>query len=266
MAFLKKIPRWLLVLVLLALFGLVRTPIESKLRQDFVEANLLLPPPGHSAMQQMSQATLMGTLGGLRSLAAVWIGLEAFDDFSLKQWDELKRKYTIITNLEPRDENHWVLVVWHLGINATANMEIDESIPKLERQRRFFEYANTAIKLAEDGLKQNPDSAAIRLQLAEVYREKLKDPCETARVYKEAMYLEGALPYVERFHGYYLAQCPGKEKEAYDFLLELFHRSPRHRKEGLTNRIEELEEKLNIPESERLEFEQPVRPGMRRRK
>ena len=79
----------------------------------------------------------MGTLGGLRSLVATYLTLNAFEHFSTKSWDDLRANYLIITNLEPRDESHWVSVIWHIGINATANMEIDTRLPAFERERRF---------------------------------------------------------------------------------------------------------------------------------
>ena len=65
---LQRVPRLLLVLLLLAAFGVVRAPVEQRLRDRLVAANLLLPPPAQSAFEQMSQSALMGTLGGLRSL------------------------------------------------------------------------------------------------------------------------------------------------------------------------------------------------------
>ena len=46
-----------------------------------------------------------------------------------------------------------------------------------------------AIDLAEKGIKQLPKSAAIRIQLAEVYREKLKDNCATSRVYLSLIHI-----------------------------------------------------------------------------
>ena len=60
----RKIPRPLLILAILVGFGLLRGPCEDGLRKQFIEARLLLPPPGRTAMSQMSQSALIGTLGG----------------------------------------------------------------------------------------------------------------------------------------------------------------------------------------------------------
>ncbi|MEM9016860.1 MAG: hypothetical protein AAGC68_07580 [Verrucomicrobiota bacterium] len=261
---LNRVPRFVLVLLGLALFGLARAPLENPIRDRLVEANLLLPPPARSAMEQMGQSALMGTLGGLRSLVSSYLVLKAFDHFTLKEWEELKATYGVITALEPRDENHWRDVVWHIGINASANMQIDESIPAFERQRRFNEYTLEAIDLAEKGLEQNPDSAVIRLQLGEVYREKLDDYCETARIYGEMMDLPEAPGYAKRFYGYFLAQCPGKEQEAYDQLRPLYLEEKRQGKvltPSLIAWLKDLEKHLDISPRERIPEPYPIVPG-----
>lgn len=257
---LQRVPRPILVLCGLVLFGVVRAPVEQNLRDRLVAANLLLPPPAQSAFEQMSQSALMGTLGGLRSLVATFLTLEAYDHFGVKAWDDLRQTYQIITALEPRDETHWVSVIWHLGINATANMEYDEKLPAFERQRRFKQYAFDAIDFAERGLGQIPDSAAIRLQLAEVYREKLKDDCATARVYGDMIGLPDAPGYVRRFHGYFLARCPGKEKEAYDYLMALYREGEQQHLPTLIKEIKKLEEMLAVPSPQRIPDGDPDRP------
>lgn len=260
-ALLQKIPRWVLVLIGLAVFGLLRTPFEEPMRERMIEANLLLPPPAEDAMQQMSQSALMGTLGGLRTLVSSYLVLEAFGHFSTKDWEDLRRSYAIITSLEPRDENHWRDVVWHLGINATANMELDEAIPEFERKRRFNEYAVDAINFAEKGIQQNPDSVIIRQQLAEVYREKLKDFCATARVYEELVELPGAPQYAERFVGYFLAKCPGREREAYDQLRRLYYEGEYNHTASLIIELKDLEEKFDVLPALRIPDPYPDLPG-----
>ncbi len=262
---LQTIPRPIAAIALLALFGLVRSPVEDGVRERLVAARLLLPPPAQSAFEQMGQSALMGTLGGLRSLVASFLTLEAFEHFSTKSWDDLRQTYQIITSLEPRDESHWVSVIWHLGINATANMEIDERLPTFERERRFNEYAFQAIELAERGIAQLPESAAIRLQLAEVYREKLKDDCATARVYGGVIGLPGAPGYARRFHGYFMARCPGQEKEAYEYLMALYREGDSQHLPTLIKEIKNLEEKLSIPGPQRIPDADPDRPQKRPR-
>lgn len=258
---LQRLPRWILVLAALAVFGMIRLPIEEKLGNQLEENHLLLPPPAQDAVQQMSQSALMGTLGGLRTLVSSYLVLEAFEHFSSKQWEDLRRTYAIITSLEPRDENHWRDVVWHLGINATANMQLDESIPEFERNRRFNEYALLAVDLANQGIQQNPNSIIIRQQLAEVYREKLEDYCATARVYTELVEIPGAPQYSDRFVGYFLADCPGMERKAYDHLRRLYYEGEHNHLPSLIIKLKDLEETLDVLPALRIPTPYPTLPN-----
>ena len=262
---LQKVPRTILVLIGLILFGLIRTPFEDNARKGLVDSGMLLPPPGPSAMDQLSQSALMGTLGGLRSLVATYLVLEAYEHFSNKDWEELRNTYNVVVALEPYDESHWVSATWHLGINATANMELDEKLPKFERDRRFKEYAFQGIEFAERGMEQLPESYAIPVQMAEIYREKLEDNCATARVYKNAMDLPGAPGYLRRFYGYFLANCPGSEQEAYDHLIGLYREGRHQHKATLIKEIKNLEKKLDIPWSLRISDPDPDVESMKRR-
>ncbi len=262
----RKIPRIIYVVAGLSLFGLARSPFEDRLGKELTTANLLLPPPAQGAFDQMSQSALMGTLGGLRSLVATFLTLQAYEHFSNKAWDELRQTYQIITSLEPRDESHWVSVIWHIGINATANMQLDSKLPEFERERRFKEYALQAVAIAEKGIQQLPNSIDIRMQLAEVYREKLRDYCATSRVYGEVMELDGAPGYVERFHGYFMAKCPGKEQEAYDYLIGLYYEGEHQHLPSLIHEIKVLEEKLSIPLPRRIPDKDPDQKQTKRPK
>ncbi|MEM7697149.1 MAG: hypothetical protein AAF236_01955 [Verrucomicrobiota bacterium] len=243
----QKLPRFVWVLIGLIAFGLCRVPVERNLREQLIETHLLIPPPGQSARQQMSQSALMGLLGGLRSLLASFLVLKAHEEFSFKQWDDLRSTYEIVTNLEPRDESHWTSVIWHIGINATANMQIDESIPKFERDRRFQEYALEALAIGDNALEQLPESVDIRMQMVEVYREKLRDDCGAAKLYGEIVKLPDQPAFAKRFWGYFRARCPGEEREDYEYLFGLYAESKGNHLPTLIKEIKILEEELAVP-------------------
>ncbi len=244
---LKRAPRSLIVVICLLVFGLVRSPVEDRMRAGLEENRMLRELPGQGGMQAMGQSVLMGTLGGLRSLVASYLVIESYFHFSNQAWDENRRALIMATYLEPAEENHWVDLVWHRGINATAWVEVHSELPALERDLRYNEYVLDAIELARAGLEQLPDSIEIRKQLAEVYDGKLKDPCGTAEVYGEMIGLEGAPQFAERFYGYFLADCPGREREAYEHLIELYWEGEHHHLPTLIKKIRDLQQQLNVP-------------------
>ena len=60
-SFFRKIPRTIIVLIVLVAFGLVRTPFENRLGEQLIEAKLVVPPPGMTVLDQMGQSALMAT-------------------------------------------------------------------------------------------------------------------------------------------------------------------------------------------------------------
>ena len=245
MRFFRK--KWVLAIVLLAVFGMCRLPLEAALRKRLIETRLLQPPPAKSALSAMSQSVFMGTLGGMRSLVAFYLSLKAHDHFSHTEWSELDSTYKLITNLEPSEPFHWENWIWHIGINAVANVELySDHLIDFERDKLRMDYLKKAAEIGERAMKQHPRSAKIRHQLADVYREKLKDYCKAAELYKEMIGMPDAMGYTERFHYYFLAQCPGKEQEAYDGLIRLYQ-NENNRTASLIHWIKVLEDKLEIP-------------------
>ncbi|MDF1754175.1 MAG: hypothetical protein P1U89_15430 [Verrucomicrobiales bacterium] len=243
----SKLPNWLKIVLILAAFGLVRSPVENSLRRKMNTAGMLLPTPGHSAMAQMGQSALMGMLGGLRTLVATGYLLDSYRHFDNADWDANRKSLLLATYLEPTEESHWVDLVWHRGINAPAWLETRARLPEIEKRILYHEYTRDAIELGEAGLKNLPKSVEIRKQMAEVYREKIKDPCGTAKMYKEMLGLEGAPMYANRFYGYFLSECPGKEKEGYDHLVNLYWEGSHNHLPTLIKKILVLQEELDIP-------------------
>ncbi|NNE92563.1 MAG: hypothetical protein HKN23_13030 [Verrucomicrobiales bacterium] len=275
-AILEKYPRWIPIVAVILVFGLIRTPIEKSLRSQLIETHLLQPPPARTTLGALKQSSLMGMLGGLRSMVAVYLTLKAYEHFGVMEWDEVESTYDLITSLEPREEFHWVHRIWHRGINAVASVEVNDDLTPAERQRRFDLYSTQAIEIGEAALEQLPNSVKIREQMAEVYREKLRDYCGAAKMYGEMKDLPGAMQYSTRFYGYFLAKCPGNEQKAYDHLYGLYvetmsnldRKGERgfvdHRAPTLIITLKELEEKLDIPISQRIPDPHPDE-GLKRR-
>lgn len=242
----NRLPQWLIVLLCLLAFGLVRLPFEASLRKELSEARMILPLPGQTAIEQMGQSTLMGTLGGLRALVAGYLILESYHHFSNQNWDANKQALLMATFLEPTVESHWVALVWNRGINAPAWLEIHSDLPDFERDLRYKEYTLDAVALGKAGLHQIPDAVDLRLQIAEVYREKMEDYLGAAEMYRQLISLEGAPGYVSRFHGYFLYEG-GKKQEAYDHLIGLYWESERNHLPTLVKTLLDLQEDLEIP-------------------
>jgi len=64
--------------------------------------------------------------------------------------------------------------------------------------------------------------------------------------------LPGAPSYDRRFSAYELSYCDGREREAYERLRELYDEGEKERLPTLITRLKFLENKLGIPQDQRI--------------
>lgn len=249
----RLVKKLFLVVTLLLIGGMLRAPLEKRLHSELSAAGLLSSPPGESLREQMGQSATLAALGGLRSLVSIYMTLHAHDAWQMTDWETVERDYHIITTMQPRDVDSWIKGAWHLWANASANVELNESLPTALREKMRQEYADKGIGFLQQGIRNNPQAAKPWEELGFVYREKKHDYCAAAEAYRQAYARPNASAYLVRFVGYMLAQCPGHEREAYDYLRALYNEGDTHRRlPSVIVTLKQLEEKLNIPLIQRI--------------
>jgi hypothetical protein len=246
----KKI---LLTAAMLAVFGLLRIPFEDRIQQRLIDDQLLPPPPEIGLLDQMGQSAFLATLGGARSLVAVYMTLMAYDSWRYQDWEDLNAKYQVITSLNPKDEESWIAWGWHNAYNASANMEIRDDWQQYRRPQDFTredvadQFIDRGVEILRESVKNNPQSGKLYQELGRVLWKKDNDPCAAAVAYERAKNLPGSLGFTVRFQGYCMAQCSGREQEAYDYLIGLYHQGKKHRTESVIVTLKKLEKTLDIP-------------------
>lgn len=254
-----------LTLAALVVFGLVRTPVETRMTDRFIDAGLIDGLPLNEIRELAGQSVAFAVLGGLRPLLGIYLTLHAFDAWSFRKWETVEKDYRLITTLLPEDIDSYKTGAWHLAYNAAASALYDDpSTPEAVRERNSREWIDKGVAYLKDGIDHNPDSAVLHHELARIYHDKLDLPCLAAEHYRLSMEGDHPKPYARRFYGYFLARCPGREREAYDYLMSLYHESEFQRLPTLIQRLKELEAKLAIPESNRIPEKDPDEE-MRRR-
>lgn len=236
-----------MVFLLLLISGLIRVPWEKQLSANLITADLLLPPPGETLREQMGQSATLATLGGLRSLVSIYMTLHAHEAWQMTDWETVEHDYRMITTMSPRDIDNWIRGAWHMWANASANVEMNETIPKELKNKLQHEYIDKGIEILRQGARNNPESPKPWVELGYVLRLKKADFCGAAEAYKEALARPGAPGMITRFYGYMLAQCPGHEREAYDYLRKLYDEGEKHRQDSVIASLKDLELKLGIP-------------------
>jgi hypothetical protein len=245
--------RAIVVLAILVAVGALKLPIERDLtaqhRQEHfrgVEFNLDL-------REKIGQLGFIGALSGFRAIAADALFIQAHVAWERTEWGRILLLFRHITTLQPRVLLFWDTAAWHMAWNASVAAMNDQTQPRLalrvKAQREYFALGKDFL---ERGIKNNPDRPQLYEALARLYKEKYKDHERASEFYAKAAALPDAATFDPRFSAYELSYCEGREREAYERLRGLYDEGERERLPTLIARLKFLEDKLNIPQDQRI--------------
>lgn len=235
-------------------FGMVRMPLQNHILEQEKAEGLLQEPLHLDSSDYLEQQLAMVSLGGLRSLVAAFLSMEAFDCFLTSDWTNLERRYKQVTALAPHSDFYWDTGAWHLGSNASSDYLDNKMLSPMERREGFNKYIRKGRDFLRKGLQANPDSwflyNALGNMLSDTYRQ--PDFEQAAEAFRQARE-HGASYLTARKEFYALARVPSKAKEALELGKELF-KDPRNRTPSMVTNIFALENRLHVPEKDRIPF------------
>jgi len=213
----------------LAISGAIRMPIEQAMTEDYRERRIAAPKVSVETWNQMGQTGLAGTFGGLRSVMASMLSLEAQEHFSNQEWYELKQDYDVITSLDPYNPFYWSHGGWHLAYNAASWARNRHDLKPIQRDTMEREYLEAGDAFYRRGLKHLPEAHHLWGELGSLWSNKFKRPDfeRALEAYKMAASF-GKSPIYERRYVYLLAQIPGREVEGYYEARKLLEQDPNH--------------------------------------
>jgi len=249
------------VVVLAAVIGLgaLKLPIERNLavlhRQEHfrgVEFNLDL-------REKLGQLGFLAALSGFRAIVADALFIQAYSAWENTEWGRMLLLFRHVTTLQPRVLLFWDTAAWHMAWNASVAAMNDRNQPRLalrvKAQREYFALGKDFL---ERGIENNPDRPDLYEALARLYKEKYKDHERASEYYAKAATVPGAAPWDRRFSAYELSECEGREREAYERLRSLYDEGEKERLPTLIKRMKFLEDKLGIPQEQRIPQETKV--------
>lgn len=250
----------LIALLLIVLFGAGRLHFEQRLTEEHRAAFFHQAQLNLDLRQQLGQLGFLAALSGFRSCVADLLWIQAHSAWERTEWGRMKLLFDTVTSLQPRAVMFWDVAAWHMAWNASVAMLLDKSQPRealrVKAQREYF-------KIGEDfllrGIQNNPEKPLLYDRLGLLYREKFRDHEKAAAAYEKCASLRGAPEYAKRFAAYELALVPGREREAYNQLMDLYRRGKSEWLPTLLRRVGELEEKLNVPPEQRIHIPDPQR-------
>lgn len=242
-----------LALVFLLLFGAVRLPFEVRLDEAQREAYFRGASLDLELREQVGQLGFLAALGGFRSLLAAIFWIEAHNAWERLEWGRMAGLFQTVTALQPRSTLYWDIASWHMAWNASVAASHDETQPsEALRQRAQRQYFELGREFLDRGIRNNPDRHVLFERMGVLLRDKFEDHCAAADYFAKAAEFPEAPPYLARFAGYEMAKCEGREREAYDHLRALHELGEDQHLPSLLRYLQDLEEKLGIPEEERI--------------
>jgi hypothetical protein len=245
--------RTAVIILAVLLFGAVRLPMEHALAETHRELRFRAVDFNLDLREQLGQLGFVAALSGFRSLVADALFIEAHVAWERTEWGRVLLLFRQVTTLQPRALLFWDMAAWHMAWNASTAAMNDRAQPRLAlRIKSAREYFRLGKDFLERGIKNNPERPELYEALARLYRDKYEDHEHASEFFSKASALPGAHSYARRFAAYELAQCAGREREAYDQLRALYDSGEQERLPTLLRRLKELEIKLDIPPERRV--------------
>lgn len=240
--------------IALLLAGAAALPVQQHLATLRTTAGFSTEALTLSLRERVGQMAFLAALSGFRSFVAAMGWIETHIAWENTEWGRMAGLIDTVTTLQPKSLLYWDNGSWHMAwnaaINARENPEEPSEALRLRAERQYVELGRTIL---EDGIRSNPNSWLLNERLGLLLSQRAEDHCAAADAYSRAAELPGAPTYVKRLAAYELAQCPGRDRDAYNLLRRIYDLGPDERKPSVIVKLQELEEKLGIPTAERIE-------------
>lgn len=243
----------LIAIVILISFGYGRMYLEEPMAKDMVAKHYWPDTMNMETRDKVGQLGFTAALGGFRSLVASIMAVQAFTHWDEGRFDQAIAQYWVIVQLQPRSFFNWFQGLHYSAYDKAHSFEFPtEESQRADWVRKFNEAVAEGEKFMLEAAVFLPDDYRIYGQLGYLHQQKFipRDYCKAAEYYDKAAKCPDTKPYYERFSGYALAQCPGKEQEAYDILKKTYDNQIRF--PSVITHLQNLEVALNIPQEDRI--------------
>lgn len=249
--------RKLQALAVLLIFGALKLPLEQHVTRELRAQKLVEEPLRLGVGENLGQAGLAASLGGLRGLVASILQLRAHIAFTNVNWAQVDAIYKVITRLQPRNARYWEEASWQMAYNAASYYLYNQEVKPSLRGQLFEDHVKRGIDILKEGMTFLPDNPRLWEKLAEIYLRRNYQYKEAGDAYYNS-FTHGGLNYTERFAGFAYAQSndPVSWAKGYPILKRLYQQgkvTP-----GLVTYLKMLEEKMHIPQNQRIRDAAPA--------
>ncbi len=220
----KRTLHLLLAVAMLVLGGSVLLPASRALQREETAAGLRLPPPDARETDTLGQQLYLFTLGGLRSLSAEILTLDATTAWTESDWPRLLKRWRSITTLCPHRVNYWVRASRDMHVNAASALSRDSRLHERERVEQMLLYLTEGERFLQEGITNNPDSPTLYARMGDLYSDVYRRPQygKAVEAYRKAIHLGASPSFFERQIFYNLCRIRGREQEAWELGRRLY--------------------------------------------
>lgn len=218
--------KWIQILVvlvsLIAVGEVMRFPQQS-LTEELQEKRIIEKRLSSDNQLKLGQTGAAVVLGGLRSIVAAFMNLQALGEYEKQDWVELENLFDMIVTLQPQNTYYWQAGSWHLGYDAYSDYSDKLGMAPPQRRQKQREYLKKAENFLLRGTEENPDNYKLWQQLGRFFT----DAHKPYNFKKAAEYLEKvasrphAKPGEQREYFYALGRVAGREAEALAYAQKL---------------------------------------------
>jgi hypothetical protein len=252
----------LTALAIFLIIGMCKLPLERSAQTAMREAGSLKTPASLALREQLGQMAFAASLGGLRSLVASVVYLQAYTAFERSNWAQVESLHTLTTQLQPNYAQYWDDGATRLAYDAASHYLYDTARPDLYRRQLYRQYFGRGVDFAQSGAAVLPASRVLHQRLGEFYSRIVGSPEQKQLVPPDhrlaarhfiLAHQHGALDWTERAAAYELAKLPDAPEEwalAYRILKKYHERGIRV--PTASTLIKDLENRLKVPAEQRV--------------
>lgn len=238
------------------LAGVVLRPLEDpaweKVRANQPSLRL------ESIKDALGQGVTVGLLGGFRAIVADFFWIRT--NYVWEKYDipATQTSIKLVTAIDPRPTYFWLNGSRMIAYDM-PNWRIDKAggydkVPETVKRRFDLEQSSIAIRYLNEAFGFHPEDPLIRLEIANVYLNRLKDVSTAATHYARAAEHPDAPYYAARIYAELLRRL-NRSNEAYEYLKALYAKLPKDNEQAMAGvvleRIRELEAELSVPQAAR---------------
>lgn len=248
----RKLLTYTVALSILSAGGyLLHLPTRALEKQQ-QQQGLQPPPVQLDRGDALSQQLAFFSLGGLRSLVAEVLTLDATDAWSKKDWPRSLRRWQSATTLAPSRINYWLNAAHDMTNNAAGDIAADATRTRADRLAATREYIGHGEQFLLKGIANNPENWQMHAGLAEQYSNIYRRPqfSKAACALQKALAM-GAPEHYRRFLFYCLCRTRGAEQQAWQLGRELWEQED-NRVPAVRFLLFVLQNKIEVPAEQAL--------------